>query len=229
VTGAGLPRRVWVTRTRPAADATAERLAALGLLPIVAPVLAARPIVDAAVDLVGVDAIAFTSGHAVTAFAALSAEREPVVFAVGAATAQAARRLGFGRVVVGTGGAGALAPLIAAAEPRPARVLIPTAAEPSADLAGLLASLGVGAVTAAVYETIPTGAFAPLSEIDAILIHSARAAALVADHLAGQDEAARLAAYAISETAAAPLRAAGLRSVQASAAPTESALLALLA
>ncbi len=191
--------------------------------------LAARPIAGAAVDLSGVDAIAFTSGHAVTAFAALSGERAPVVFAVGQATADAARRLGFGRVVVGTGGAQALAPLIAAAEPRPARVLIPTAAESAADLAGLLASLGVAAVTTAVYETLPTGAFAPLSEIDAILIHSTRAAALVAEHLAGQDEAARLAAYAISETAAAPLRAAGLRSVQVAAEPTEAALLALLA
>ena len=227
MTDADRPRRIWVTRTRPAADATAERLTRLGLVPIVAPVLAMRPIAVAAPDLNGVDGLAFTSGHAVATFAALSPQRSVQVFTVGEATAEAARRAGFSRVVSAEGDVGALADRIADA--KPSLVLNPTAAEPAANLIELLTRRGVPAAALIVYETVPTGAFAPLGEIDAILVHSARAAGLIAGHLAGQADAARLRAYAISAAAAAPLRSAGLESIQVAAEPTESALLALLA
>ena len=60
-----MTRRIWVTRTAPEAEATAARLEALGHTAVVAPVLEARAIVDARVDLAGVDALAFSSGHAI--------------------------------------------------------------------------------------------------------------------------------------------------------------------
>ena len=83
--------RIWVTRTQPGANATAARLTAMGHMPIVQPVLKAQPIPNAALDLAGVDALAFTSGHAITAFAALSPERDLPVFTVGEASALLAR------------------------------------------------------------------------------------------------------------------------------------------
>jgi len=222
-------RRIWVTRTRPGGDQTATLLIAQGFAPIVAPVLAARPIPGAAIDLTGVDAIAFTSGHAVTAFAALSDVRALRAFAVGEATGEAARRVGFDAVTVGHGGAHALARVIAAAEPPPAKVFIPNVAEPAADLVALLAEAGIAAAQTAVYETVPTGEAVPLDDVDAILIHSARAGRLVADDLAGKPQCARIIACVISEAAAAPLRGLGLKAIEVAAVPSELALLALLA
>jgi uroporphyrinogen-III synthase len=221
-------RRVWVTRTLPAAMATADRLVAMGLTPVVAPVLEARPITGAHVDLTAVDALAFTSCYAVRAFRGLTSDRTLPVFAVGDETAARARAAGFAVVVSAEGDAAALAELIARAAPRPGRVLIPVARVPAADLAALLASHGVDAVTALIYETAPTAARAPPSDIDAVLVHSPRAGSLVAEALAGRCEAARIDGYAISPAAAAPLRAAGLRSLGIAARPTEAALLALL-
>jgi uroporphyrinogen-III synthase len=57
----------------------------------------------------GVGALAFTSVNGVEAFAARSAWRETRVFAVGAATAAAARAAGFADIVSSEGGVTALA------------------------------------------------------------------------------------------------------------------------
>jgi uroporphyrinogen-III synthase len=218
--------RVWVTRTQPQADATAGRLTALGFTPLVVPVLEARARANAVIDLVGVQALAFTSGHAIAAFAALSADRALPVFAVGDATAEAARAAGFAAVRSAGGDVAALADLIAGAQP--GLVLAPGAASPAADLAALLAARGVSAAAVPVYETVPTGAAPALGQIDAVLVHSPRGAQLVAAHLAGRPEAADLAVHAISAAAAAPLADLPLKSLAVATHPSEGALLATL-
>jgi uroporphyrinogen-III synthase len=219
--------RIWVTRTMPEAEATAARLAALGLSAVVAPVLEPRAILDARIDLAGVDALAFSSAHAIAAFAGLSTDRSLPVFTVGAATGRRARDAGFADVRSADGGGAALAELIAATDPRPALVLHPSAREPSADLTALLAARGVVARAVPVYETVPTALAAPPEDIDAILIHSARGAgqvaALTADH--PRDE---IAVFAISAAAAAPLRGCGFARVMTAPFPNEAALLDLL-
>jgi uroporphyrinogen-III synthase len=218
---------VWVTRTAPEAEATAARLAAMGLVAIVAPVLEARPIAGARIDLTGVDALAFSSGHAVAAFSALSDERSPPVFTVGAATARRAQAAGFADVQSADGGATTLAEKIAAADPRPALVLHPGAREPAADLVALLAARGVAARALAVYETVPTDLALAPDDIDAILIHSARGAERVAALMADRPRA-QVAVFAISEAAARPLRALSFARVMAAPFPNEAALLDLL-
>ena len=50
--------RVWITRAQPGADATAERVRALGHEAVVAPLLAVRPLSDVEIDLTGVAALA---------------------------------------------------------------------------------------------------------------------------------------------------------------------------
>jgi uroporphyrinogen-III synthase len=219
--------RIWVTRTAPEADATAARLAAMGFTAVVAPVLEARAIVGAAIDLAGVDALAFSSGHAIAAFAALSAERALPVFTVGAATARRAGDAGFAKVRSAGGGATALAELIAASDPKPRLVLHPAAREPSADLTALLAARGVAARAIPVYEALPTPLAAAPDGLDAILIHSARGAEQVAVLTAGRPRA-EIAVFAISEAAAGPLRGLGFARVMAAAFPNEAALLDLL-
>jgi uroporphyrinogen-III synthase len=223
--------RIWVTRAEPGATATARRLRALGHAPLVSPVLQVRPL-EAPIDLDGAAALAFTSANAVRAFAGREPERALPVFAVGEATARAARDAGFAAVETagetGGGDVAALARLIATR--RPALVLNPTAAEPAADLAALLAPEGVAVRTAALYETVPAEPAAALAALDAIstaLVHSPKAARQLAERL-DAGALARLDFACISEAAARPLAETGARHVRFAPFPTEAALLKLL-
>ena len=223
------PWRIWVTRTQPEAGTTAERLRAMGHEPVAAPVLVSRRIPRAAIDPAGIDladieALAFTSAAGVRAFADLSPARDLAVFAVGAATAEAARAAGFGAVRTAGGDVQALATAIADA--RPGRVLNPTARKPAADLVALLAARGAEARSVVVYETVPAPE-APPEAIDAVLVHSARAARIIAG-LIGPDRAPLLTVFAISEAAAAPLRGLPFARVVAAPFPDEASLLDLL-
>jgi uroporphyrinogen-III synthase len=217
--------RIWVTRTQPDATTTAARLRALGHDPVVAPVLESRPIAGVVLPLDGVEALAFSSAHAVTAFAALSPKRDFAVFTTGAATATRARQAGFKAVVSADGDAEALADLVARAHPT--RVLHPSAAEPAADLAALLGARHIPAQSIPVYETVRTRLTNPPPGIDAVLIHSARAAAIVA-HLLADARMLHVEAFAISRAAAQPLAALGLARIDHAPFPNEAALLDLL-
>ena len=232
LSAAGRRPRVWVTRAQPQAEATAERLRIMGFEPVVAPVLAIRPVAHAAVDMAGVDALAFTSAAGVSAFASLlsapdlEGARGLMVFAVGAATAAAARAAGFADVTSAEGDVHALAALVAAAPSRPALVLNPAAAEPAADLAGLLADRGVAARSVVVYETAEV-VFDPPEGLWGVLIHSPRAARAVARLLLTTD-VSDLSAFAISPAAAAPLAEREFRRIVAATFPNEATLLNLL-
>src|SRR4051812_26476328 len=127
-------QRIWITRAQPGADVTAERVRALGHDAVVAPLLAVKPLADVHIDLSGVAALAFTSANGVRAFADVSGDRSLKVFAVGAATAAAARAAGFRSVLSADGDVDALAEGIAMrrTELRGA-VLHPGAAEPAGD------------------------------------------------------------------------------------------------
>ena len=218
--------RIWVTRAEPGASATAERLRALGFDPLVSPVLEVRPL-DVPIDLHGAAALAFTSANAVRAFARLEPDRVLPVFAVGEATAEAARDAGFSAVETADGDVSALARLIAAR--RPALVLNPTAAEPAQDLAALLAPAGVPVRTAALYETVPaepTQALAALEAVSTVLVHSPKAGLRLA-RLLDASTLARLDFACISEAAARPLLETGARRARFAPFPTEAALLKL--
>jgi uroporphyrinogen-III synthase len=201
----------------------------MGLEPVVAPVLETHPLEDAVLDLAGVDALAFTSQAAVTAFAALTPQRAWPVFPVGEATAALARQAGFTNVRAPSvrGDAVGLADLIAATEPRPKALLNPTARDPAADLVALLAARGVPARSAVVYDSRRTTLAAAPEAIDGVLIHSARAAEAVAD-LAPPAQAAALTVYALSDAATASLRQRGFGRILVADRPQEAALLRLI-
>lgn len=210
-------RRVWVTRAEPGAARTAARLKAPGFEPVVAPVLAIRPLTPE-IDLTGVAALAFTSVNGVEAFAARNVERALPVFTVGDATAQAAREAGFATVRSAAGDVHALAALIA--EAAPGLVLAPGAAEPAADLAALLTGKARVRMIA-VYEAVETGVPAPAG-FDAVLVHSPRAARALALNAWALDD--RI-AVAISAAAAEPLEDLSLREIRIAAKPTDAALI----
>ncbi|HYC74216.1 uroporphyrinogen-III synthase [Brevundimonas sp.] len=195
---------------------TADRLTRLGFEPVVAPLLAIRPVPQAAPDLNGTAALAFTSGNGVDAFAALCGERALPVFTVGDATAERATEAGFASVRSAAGALGDLARLLAAEAPGP--VLAPGALEPSGDLPALLAGR-VEVRALPVYRAVETGTAAPGS-FDAVLLHSPRAGRALAARapLAGRT------VIAVSQAAAAPLGDPPDVEIRIAARPDEAAL-----
>ena len=215
--------KVWITRAEPGASRTAERVRALGHEPVVAPLLEVRAL-PARIGLQGVGALAFTSANGVRAFAALSPARALPVFAVGEATAAAARAAGFADLACADGDVQALAALIARARPD-GGVLAALAAQPAGDLIGALEAAGVEARSIAVYETAPTALDAPPAA-DAVLVHSPKAARRLAALLGREGALAPAVICCISQAAAEPLAACGPPAVAAR--PDEPGLLALL-
>ncbi|WP_292068994.1 uroporphyrinogen-III synthase [Brevundimonas sp. UBA7534] len=216
--------RVWITRAEPGAARTAARLLALGLEPLVRPLLAIEALAPDLPDLDAFSALAFTSVNGVAAFGALTPRRDRPVFAVGDATAQAARAVGFDRVDSADGDLAALGRRIAASATGP--VLAAVAETPAGDLAAAVRQAGgaVAVQAVAIYRARSTGATPP-DAFDAVLIHSPRAGRALAD--AGGAALAHAAIAAISPAAAAPLQALGLSPAVAPA-PREDALLDVL-
>jgi uroporphyrinogen-III synthase len=229
--------QVWVTRAEPGAAATAERLRARGHTPLVAPLLAVRALKPPDRLPAGTGALAFTSANGVRAFCAWAGERNLPVFAVGAATAASARAAGFTDVTSAEGDVEALAELIARAGP-PGAVVHAGGRERAGDLPGRLAPAGVQALALALYETIAAsalpeeaGAALAAAALDAVLLHSPKAARVLAAVLAGRPERERagLRAVGLSQACLRPLEALGLAGVAAASTPDEAALLERLA
>lgn len=110
-----MTRPLLVLRPEPGASATASRARALGLSPVVAPLFEILPVVWAAPDPARFEAVAMTSANAARhAGAALAQYAHLPLFAVGEATADAAREAGFERITTGDGDAAALHPLLPA-------------------------------------------------------------------------------------------------------------------
>lgn len=222
------PGSVWITRARPGAETTADRVRALGFEPLVAPLLEARPVGQGPLDLTGVAALAFSSRNGVEAFAARSAERGLPVFTVGAATAAAARAAGFARVISADGDVRGLGKAIAdRAGDLTGAVLHASAAETAGDLSADLTGRGIPVRREIVYETAPT----PLDEevrlaipgLSAALVHSPKAARQLA-RILRDIPAPAMRLLCLSPAVAAPLSG----EISTAALPNEEALLNLL-
>lgn len=228
-------RRVCVTRAEPGASATAVRLIAHGCEPLVAALSQIEPVQALGEDPAAAAAFAVTSANAVRAFCAVSSLRDRPVFAVGDATAAAAREAGFGAVFSADGDVDALAGLIADRwRPGDGPIWHLRGEAAAGDLAGALSALGFAVQEAVVYRavaaaTLPAALDHALAArtIDAILFHAPAAARIFA-HLAGGRDLSFCAAAAISRAAAAPLAALGLARIAIASAPTETALFAAL-
>lgn len=228
--------RVWITRAEPGASQTAARIKALGHTPIVQPTLAIRALADVAAPRADAAALAFTSLNGVAVFSVLLRDHPDVagvvralpVFAVGDATAQAARDVGFTNVESAGGDLNSLAKLIAVRwSPDRGVILGVGAREPAGDLPDLLKARA-DVRPFPVYEAHATGVAAP-DEFDVVLIHSPRAAAAVAIGSGLMAEACRgRVAVVISEATALPLAPLGFSGVLVAEAPTERGLLLAL-
>lgn len=214
--------RLLVLRPEPGASATAARAAALGLGCVVAPLFATRAVDWAPPDPHGFDAVMMTSanaarlgGPALARFTALP------LYAVGTATAVAAREAGFMRVATGDADAAAL---IAQAACNGVRRLLHLAGRDhrAVEQAGARIERRIVYASEAV-EALPPAAREALSAGAVALLHSARAAALFA-RLA--PPRARIACLSPAVAAAAG---GGWGAVAIAPAPSDDALLAAAA
>lgn len=222
--------RVWITRARPGADATADAVRALGHEALVAPLIGTAALAFDPPDPATYAALAFTSAAGVRAFSARVAPsaRTPA-WAVGRATAAAVQAAGWTLAGEADGDGRALAELLARTPP-PGPVLAPGAREPAFDLPAALGAVRIAARALAVYATAPVhpapaAAMEALQagDLDAVLLHSPSAARAL--DAAVPDPSAGVRLLALSP-ACLPRRP-GWRT-QVAAAPRERELLALL-
>lgn len=219
-----MSRPVLILRPQPGADESAARARAIGLDPVVAPLFTVHPVAWTAPDPAGFDAVMLTSasaarmgGERLAAFVGLPC------YAVGEASAAAARAAGFGDVREGPEDGAALLPMMAGAGA--ASVFHPCGRDHLAlELPGV-AITRVPVYAAEAATSLPAEVEAAIAAGAIALLHSGRAAALLAALVADK---ARLSIAAISPRTA---RAAGpgWRAVAVAPLPRDQALLELAA
>lgn len=233
---------IWIARPEPGASRTAERVAAMGFEPVVAPVLTVRP-TGAGIPAAGYAGLLLTSAHAVSALASgggLSALCGTPVFTVGARTAAMAAQAGLGPVHDAGGDAAALVRLVLSRLPAGAALLHAAGAERKAEPAAALRAAGLRLTTVVVYEAAPVEALpdavrARLMRAGGLhgALHYSRRSAATALRLAdAADLGGRfrgLRHLCLSRDVALPLEQAGVPIHFVSALPNEDDLLAGLA
>lgn len=228
-------KRVLITRPEPGATETAERLTALGIRPVVAPVLA---IVTRGLSAPArLAATVLTSRNAIVACPRSLHDRP--VFAVGAATAKRAAEAGFTLVFNADADATALTSLIAnKLSPADGSLFLPTGQGQGTDLARSLRQRGFHIIRRVAYQA---AAVAALPEAAANELRQGQLAAAMffsgetSRHFVRLVQAADLAealhnidAVSISERAAVALRRLNWRRICVAAKPNQDAMLVLL-
>jgi uroporphyrinogen-III synthase len=233
--------RLLVTRPEPDAGREAETLAARGHEVVLAPLLAVEFYGDVPLELEGAQGLIVTSRNALRALASrreLGQALKLPLFAVGEATARAARELGFARVTTGPGTGAALAELISG-ELKPDRgPLVHLAGETLAfDLKSALERQRFTVRQPVLYRAVPARALPAealsllkAGKLDGVILMSPRTAktfaGLVTRHsLVTQGKS--LVCYCLSEAVAEAVASLGLE-VRVAAHPREEDVLALL-
>jgi uroporphyrinogen-III synthase len=162
---------VLITRPEPGASDTAARVAAMGLVPVVASLLAIRPIpIRVAAEQFA--AVLLASGNAVNALSEL--RRTVQVLTVGAATARRAEKAGFTKVASADGDAVALAALVHARfRPSDGPLLLAVGRGQGLALAANLRRSGYRVTRRVAYDTIPVARL-PEAAKTALLDHRTR-------------------------------------------------------
>lgn len=226
-----------ITRPEPGAAETAARIAALGFVPVVAPVTTIRPAVAELPAPDQVQAVLITSGSAVDALP--PSHRDLPLLAVGDATAARARRAGQRVVHSASGDAQALVTLAARlCEPGGKPLLLASGAGQGTAVAAALKRLGFSVRHRTVYDVVPVPALLPAvrrtlatEQVRAALFFSADTARVFVRLIRESQVAPRLAAVdalAISAATATALAPLPWRRVRAALHPNQDALLALL-
>lgn len=216
-----MSRPVLIVRPEPGFAATAKRAQALGLSVIGAPLFDVRPVAWSLPDLSRYAGILFTSANAVRhAGPQIAALRHLPAFAVGEATAAAARGAGFVSVVTGEKDVAWIVALIGTLGPQ---TIVHLAGRDTVPFDARTVAVD----RLVVYENVaidPSGAWAGwLARCPVALAHSPRAAAALAVHTPEKADIALVAISAATAEAAGD----GWESVDVPSDPRDEAMLAL--
>ena len=226
--------RVIVTRPEPDCLRTADRLARMGLEPVLSPVLMVRA-TGAAVPDHPVDGVLATSANAFLTPLPPGLTTAPL-FAVGEATAAAGRRAGFSVVHTSPGRAHEVANDVSRHAPARARLLYLAGRARTDTLETRLIEGGFDLTVIETYAADPADALAPAAisalrqDSPVVLHYSARSAQIflrLAIRAGLSDAVLRCTHLCLSEAVARPLHEAGA-ATKIAAKPDEGALLALL-
>lgn len=227
-----------LTRPELASRALAAALAAEGWKPLIWPLLRIVP-VAAEPDATGTQVVLLTSANAPRhCSAAQIGPLPPRTLCVGAATADAAVAAGYAGVETAGGDARAmLAAIKARLRPDQGPLLFLRGADVACDLGAVLADAGFRVRSAIVYRAEPASDVPPDiaaaldgGDVDAVAVFSPRSAATLAALLADRAESlGTVDAVAISDRAAAPLRALALRRLAVAATPDTPGMCAAIA
>lgn len=231
--------RILVTRPEPDANRTARHLRALGIEPVIAPMLRMKTLPVPAFEPDRYGAIAITSANAVRALEQIGQTAtlsHLCVYAVGDHTAGKAREAGFSRIAHAQNTLASLAHLIAS-QPPAGKILYLAAHHQSGDLAGLLAPHGIAVETSVLYEMVPekslpesaAGALAA-GEIAGAVFYSRRTAEVFAARTQGEgygDMRKRLECLCLSRNCAQPLLESHFLRISLADHPSNEAMMAL--
>ncbi len=230
--------RLMVTRPEPGATRTAAALEKLGHSVLVEPMLRLVFFDDVEIATAGLQAILVTSASAVRALehrADYSRLAQLPVFAVGDASAKAARSAGFAETTSAGGAVDDLVALIGRSlTPDAGPLLYAAGRDRTGDLEQKLARHGFTVDLAIVYAAEPVTAFSPAArdalvgrEVDGAVFYSRRTAAQFCALLAAAAPAAAayMTAFCLSAAVAEPVGAAGFAKSIVAAEPTEQAML----
>ena len=233
--------RVLVTRAEGDAEKLAARLAARGHESVIETLMTIHTRPEAAHVLApfldGVQATLFTSANGVRAFAAATPRRDFRAFAVGDATAAAARDAGFTDVTSAGGAVEDLAKLvIATLKPSQGALIHAAGSVTAGDLSGLLEAAGFAVRRAMLYEATPATALSAATRhalmdgtIDAAVFFSPRNAATFVRLATGLEKSCtRMTAIALSPAVAERLAPLPWRRIAVASAPNEDSLIAAL-
>ncbi|NIA71047.1 uroporphyrinogen-III synthase [Pelagibius litoralis] len=230
-----------VTRPREDAEGLIAALAARGHDVVLEPLLTIQPRADvdwpAGADKV--QALAITSASGLRAFARLDKRRDLPVFAVGDASAAAARAAGFTQVASAAGTVEDLAQLLRESlQPAAGAILQPAASKLAGDLKGDLEAAGFEVLRAVLYDAqaarrLSSAFLGHINSglIDAVTLFSPRTAATFASLIgeAGLNGACRaMVALCLSDAVAEQISDLPWRQVLVAGRPDQDALLARL-
>lgn len=229
--------RLLVTRPEEDAQATAALLASRGHEAVVEPLVAIKIVPGPNLDLRGVQALLVTSANGVRAFVARDGRRDLPVFAVGDASARAARAAGFARVESAAGDVVALANLVERRLKPEAGDLVHVAGSTVAgDLAGMLGSAGFRCRREVLYEQAKADSLSADTErllrtsgLDGVLLFSPRTGATFAvllERLGLVHATGRMVAFCLSPAVAEKISHLQWKGIRVAVEPTQDALLA---
>ena len=235
------PVRLLITRPSEDAEPLARALNERGIETVLEPLISITDLEGPDLDLDRVQALLITSANGIRAFARRQQDQAPglTVYAVGGASARAAKGLGFENVKSATGDIQALAALVREdLDPDGGALVHVAGTHVAGDLAGMLAGSGFEVRREVIYEARAAEAFGPKTlealragALDGVLLFSPRTAGVFA-RLAAEAGLAgackNLAAYCLSQAVAEEAQSLDWREVIVAPEPNQDALLKVI-